>query len=731
MEVILSTPCVIPSHKCETKLFSPSQIKFCKECSVFLGNNHSNIEINNEDCNENDEREIQKKCLKYYRTSYNQNIQRNKIDHEKNLEHMLRKQHENRFYNQEASHLMVRPKIIEFMKKIHEKFKKGSEIYHKAIVFMDSVFSRHQVAYDKIEIIVLLCLHISSKFDESFSNYDPDKSFFKYAQKSYSFNEIINLEKQLVKILEFQLDIQSPYHFLNFFNNKGVICDRDIYDLINIYSGNQNNNFEKINEENSPDNLKDLTQKSLLKKKIINYLQNVEIELNGKKNTDIKLNFTEKNILDYLDIFENAKSLKQSKNNKINFSKIKNIQIENNKVFHVLKECYLNPLWSLFIEFLFTKLNPINENNIINPNVLADKNNLFTIENLEKLDLNLSEILNTNINQITEEKNNENFLNETQIEIDQENVNPINPDTSINPKKNYISFLSNNSIKQFSNKTSIVIDPKNIFLKENENCTKIEPISFENLSKKISINLFDLDFSDFNFTISSNIETITRLLNCLRFNLEFLPVGLVEVCCSNFETIFETLLKTSCEVYSLNKFTSVAVAVSILFISRKLMNFPNVWTEDLKVLTGLTENDIEGCVEHILNNPIMYKLINSMKKNFEFDEQETVYDNKKIISFKNILKMYRTKAQKVISDFKNFECIIKSQILFKHFYQELLKKNKSKKQFGNSFNLFSGVSMDQNFSESNLKNFKSKEAEYVDRNDKILQLELDKENIIS
>ena len=129
MEVILSTPCVIPSHKCETKLFSPSQIKFCKECSVFLGNNHSNIEINNEDCNENDEREIQKKCLKYYRTSYNQNIQRNKIDHEKNLEHMLRKQHENRFYNQEASHLMVRPKIIEFMKKIHEKFKKGSEIY--------------------------------------------------------------------------------------------------------------------------------------------------------------------------------------------------------------------------------------------------------------------------------------------------------------------------------------------------------------------------------------------------------------------------------------------------------------------------------------------------------------------------------------------------------------------------------------------------------------------------
>ena len=181
MKVILSNPCEIPSHKCQTKLFSSSQINFCKECSVFLGNTHLNPGIQDENNSENAERENLENCLKYYRTSYHQNLERNKIDHEKNLEHMLKKQHKNRFYNQEASHLMVRPKIIEFMKKIHEKFEKSSVILHKAIVFMDSVFSRHQVACDKIEIIVLLCLHISSKFDESFSNYDPEKSFFKYA----------------------------------------------------------------------------------------------------------------------------------------------------------------------------------------------------------------------------------------------------------------------------------------------------------------------------------------------------------------------------------------------------------------------------------------------------------------------------------------------------------------------------------------------------------------------
>ena len=198
--------------------------------------------------------------------------------------------------------------------------------------------------------------------------------------------------------------------------------------------------------------------------------------------------------------------------------------------------------------------------------------------------------------------------------------------------------------------------------------------------KLISKSFSDFDFSDFEFTISSNLQTITRLLNCLRFNEESLPVGLVEVCCSNFENIFETILAATSEVYSLNKFTSIAVAVSILYLSRKLMNLKKIWPKELITLTGLSETDIQGCIDHIFSNPILYRLIVNMKNHLESEELELVYGNRKVIYFKNILKMYRNKTKKVILDFRKFEMILKVDLLVKS-----LSENPNEVNLVNSF----------------------------------------------
>jgi hypothetical protein len=732
MEVILSTPCEVPSHECVIKLFSTSQINFCKVCSVFLGSNHLNQPQDHQNKPTLDKRETQKKPIRYYRTSYHQSLHQVKIDHEKNLEHMLNKQHKNRFYNQEASHLVVRPKIIDFMTKIHDKFDKGSAILHKAIVLMDSVFSRHQVTYDKIEIIVLLCLHISSKFDESFSNYDPDKSFFKYAQKSYSFNEMIMLEKQLVKILEFQFDVQSPYHFLNFFNNKGVVSDKDIFDLIKIYSNNHI--FQNMEMKQNQKNLTNVFSKEevIITNEILKEMENVNFKLNGGKNKNIEIKF---NIQDISEFMNQIKKWNSNEKNNIFLnnvsSKNSNLQEEteeiNEGIFGELKECYVNPLWPLFIEFLFQQIDLTNGQNNLNSNILADKNDIFNKENLQKITLNFSEIINSNCT-IQEEKTQKNFINETQIDFDQEKSFPPNPISNMNIE----SFLSSNSNKELPNRTSILFTQKNNQKIPTENSTKTESFipDFPNLI--CSTMLSELNFTDFKFTISSSTQTITRLLNCLRLNSEDLPVGLVEVCCSNFENIFEIILKASTEVYSLNKFTSVAVAVSILYISRKLMNFKDIWTQDLSVLTGLSESDIEGCVEHVLNDPSMFKLVNQMKTNFEMEEQETLYGKKKIISFKNILKMYRNKAQKVIYDFRSFEKIIKNQVIFKYFVEKLAEENSF---FGlstkNHLNFNSYDLGKPNISKFDLinnpeSNIKSEKSIY-----QMLQFDINKENITS
>lgn len=657
MEDLLCTPRENLSHTCEPKKYCKSQIKFCKVCGLFLGNSLSYLAVNENEDLENTKREIPKTRLKYYRTSSHDGPHQIKIDHAKNLQNMLKKQHKNRFYNQEASHLVVRPKIIDFMTKIHERFGKGPQILHKSIVLMDSVFSRHQVTFDKIELIVLLCLHLSSKFDESFSNYDPDKSFFKYAQRSYSFKDMILLEKQLVRILEFQFDVQSPFHFLNFFNNKGVVSNRDIHDLIRVYSGSQ-----PTPPANDPPELPQNV--SFLVEVLHSRIGQVDFRMESSKHKNVGIQFSKNEICGFLEILDPIELIENQtildKNFKINLNENEKSDSTKNQMFADLDKCFSNPIWPLFIEFMFKGFGSPAENSIVDEHILADKNSKLSDQNKRTLKQHFLQLIQSR----PEFPENEfKFYKETKIDLEQEKGNSIKIDPS-EKRLRIGSFLSEKSLKELSNRTSILCEHKHPFKTVPEFPEQRNQIIFEEPNQLFSTNLGSLDFSDFSFTISSSTQTMIRLLNCLRLNSDGLPVGLVEVCCSNFENIFSIILRASIEVYSLNKFTSVAVAVSLLYISRKLMNFSEVWTPDLALLTGLSETDIEGCVEHVLNDPSMFKLVSEMKRNFECETQETFYGTKKIISFRNILKMYYEKAQKVVHDFRNFERILKNQVLF-------------------------------------------------------------------
>lgn len=668
MQSLLFTPCEEPSHECTSRETPASQIRFCVKCGVFMGTSPG-----------------QPGGLGpgpaagrvYYRTSQQVGGVSTKIDHERNLENMLRKQHMNRFYNEEASHLVVRPKIVDFMRKIHEKFEKGAEIFHKAAVFMDSVFSRHQVSYDKIEIIVLLCLHIASKFDESFSNYDPDKSFFKYAQKSYSFREIILLEKQLVKILEFQLDVQSPFHFLNFFNSRGLVSHRDILDLVRVYSPDA-----RLPPPSPADTKFTIPQDlQFLTKKIKTRVDGLQFELDGGKNKNINVSFSRKNVLDFLKIFGTTYCFQEKDWCPLSFES-KDPAVNENKspIFDELKKCYLNPLWPLFIELLFQRARtpPDGPQSSI-PN-LADKNSPFGSFQLKKIAKKFTKLVNA---KFEEEERPEAVAEANRpLPMGPANQKPAPLRETEKIKFRTTSFLSTNSNDR-ANRTSFFTEPiLSLPFASHPSIVSFNQDALDKALKPapVSFQMSHLDLGGFRFTISSNLQTIMRLLNCLRFNREDLPVGLVEVCCSNFENIFELILQGSVEVYSLNKFTSIAVAVSILYISRKLMDFPQVWTDDLTNLTGLSEVDIEGCVQHVLEDKAMLRLVSQMKSSFDFEEQETVFGNKKIISFKNILKMYEMKASKVVKDFRNFEKMVKNQILFKFFLAEVMKEELQTKE---------------------------------------------------
>lgn len=662
MERLLSAPREISTHSCAPRLHTKSQIKFCRECSLFLGSSCADLAGESRGDSGNESPASPKNRLRYYRTSRHETSLRVRVDHEKNLANMLRKQHKNRFYNQEASHLVVRPDIISFMKKIHQKFQKGPEILHKAVVLMDSVFSRHQVSFEKIELIVLLCLHLASKFDESFSNYDPERSFFKYAQRSYSFEDIINLEKQLVRILDFQFDVQSPFHFLNFFNNNGIVSSRDIIDLVGVSSPPRPGPPAPAPVSQEPP-----LKISFLAEALASQTSATEFRLDGIKNTGVGIEFSSEDILGFLGYFDHFGLVPPETGAPPQF-KLAPAPTGaplpmDSEIFAELEKCYANPMWALFIELMFRGFHAPAPNQALGGNFLADKSCALTEESHCKLKELFAGLVSEADAAPRKPEEGALFVKETQAELEQEPGDFAKKASPEGPL-DFESFLSVNSMKEVSNRTSILAERK----RNLRTCPKVPlgpgPIIPEEAGPQFRRALFALEFSDFELTISSNTQTTLRLLNCLCLNRERLPVGLVEVVCSNFEKIFGVLLRASIEVYSLNKFTSVAVAVSLLYISRKLMNFPQVWTPDLALLTGLSEMDIEGCVEHVLNDSAMFSLVSEMKRSFESETPESVFGGQKIICFRNILQMYCAKACKVVADFRRFEQSVKRQLLF-------------------------------------------------------------------
>ena len=748
MKKQLQEPLAKSDHECTPQIPGAAAVSYCKQCGISMPASG----------------------MKFYRSSaYGLS---GGIDQAGNLNHMLRKQHLNRFYNEEATHRVIRQRIVEFMRRAHARFEKEPEVFYKALALVDSVFSRHQVFHDRVEVVVLLCLHLAAKFDEPFSKYRPEKSFFRFAMRTNSFKDLCFMEKQLIRILGFQLDVQTPFHFLNFFNSRGLVSQKDIAQLVKIYipqvSASQETKGALSELFCSRFGIREEYLERLAKG-----INRVGLSLTLEDGTALGIDLNSEDLLEFLafikdeipaenflalfenfgcDSVESVGSEKQKKpvqsglgieslnpvadlfselseekpKNGLN-SKYENVKSSlkpNSKedVFRTLKRCYNDPLWGAFVETLFIK----KTKNEGEDQVLADnfeeafsterflsgasalerasrvlgeggiecnvggwaKEGSGLLENGEgkcaELDeTRILESINSGSGNVCRKESRDQFeslLNSGSIEMSFNqnllrsqsflSVKSINEDflprTSIltqteNHRQNQ-SFKfpgTNPTMANFSLAKNLISPPK-MDLITNKNDIKYgsSPKLTHSISMgfdAVQMNLSDLKaMHDFEFTISTRLDTVGRLLNCLRMSPEDLPVGLIEVCCSNFESVFEVLLAGSAEVYSLNKFTSAAVAVSILYLTRKLMSFPDVWPAELTSLTGLSEADIQGCVEHIINEPRLIELVYQIRRGFEANDQEQVFGSRRLVSFRDMLRMYHNKTQKVIADFLRF-----------------------------------------------------------------------------
>lgn len=144
------------------------------------------------------------------------------------LEKMVARQGKNRYFNKKAFHLSFRPKLIEWLTGISVKLNFNRATTHLAISIVDVVLSLYEVKEKQIKLITFISLYMAAKMEDKDTSLPSLESVTELFDFEFDQEDFENCEKMIFKILNYNLNIQSPIKFTTFFVYRGVVFDSDL-----------------------------------------------------------------------------------------------------------------------------------------------------------------------------------------------------------------------------------------------------------------------------------------------------------------------------------------------------------------------------------------------------------------------------------------------------------------------------------------------------------------------
>ena len=111
-----------------------------------------------------------------------------------------------------------------------------------ALAYFDRFITKITMQESVIESVMLTCLLLSSKYHQS-TKFEPKSCrIFETLKKKIGEAQIKELELRVVQELDWNLDVQSPIHFIRFFLSKGrilvslgVVFSNDIFEDVHSF----------------------------------------------------------------------------------------------------------------------------------------------------------------------------------------------------------------------------------------------------------------------------------------------------------------------------------------------------------------------------------------------------------------------------------------------------------------------------------------------------------------
>ena len=128
-----------------------------------------------------------------------------------------------------------RSEMIKLLNKLVHKLRFRSQTFYLSILYLDLIMNLNTEI--KVELITISVLLLAAKFDENDTTV-PNLIYFKNLMENYfiTLDDIQKYELICLNMLEYKLNYNTAYHYINFFLSQGIIFnDESLSSIDNEY----------------------------------------------------------------------------------------------------------------------------------------------------------------------------------------------------------------------------------------------------------------------------------------------------------------------------------------------------------------------------------------------------------------------------------------------------------------------------------------------------------------
>lgn len=139
---------------------------------------------------------------------------------------MRNRQHLNRFFNPEAVNRSYHGSVVANLRQLCATFGLRRLTLHTAVFYFDAVMSKYGLQEENLNFVAVVCLSLAAKLLEKREKLISMEAIVTVLKRKFSLANVIDCENYVFQILNGQLRVFTPFHFLALFFHEELISSR-------------------------------------------------------------------------------------------------------------------------------------------------------------------------------------------------------------------------------------------------------------------------------------------------------------------------------------------------------------------------------------------------------------------------------------------------------------------------------------------------------------------------